>query len=327
MASAFRKNNFAANQNISVKVNPSTGKITVLAEKEVVETLANPRLQVSLEEARRIKPDINIGDVVTVKSREFTYTHRVVEKLGDSLFRLKGDANEEPDPNLIKASNIIGRVILVFPFSHLYTPYGFALTLLVPAGLIIGSKVYLVLQFTKRRNKREAMRWRQKSMRIPMLDTSTLLLALILAASTTRIIGPHFISGSSSYFSDTEWTKRGRLRAGIWEASASVVIEPFTLNLDSEGQWITAYIETEFDENDIRIDSVMLGSSIPADWGEVQGSRLMVKFDRTSVVAYLIDRGYGDGDDVELTVSGRFIDDITFSASDTVSLIHGDDEP
>ena len=270
--------------------------------------------------------DIEIGDILTVKSKEFVYTHRLMEKLEDSVFRLKGDANEDPDPNLVEPSQIIGRVVLVFPFSHLYTPYGFALALLIPAGLIIGSKVYLILQFNKRRNKRESMRWRRKSRSIPMLDTSTLLLALILTASTTRIIAPHFYGGSGSYFSDTERTKRGRLRAGIWEASASVVIEPFTLNLDSQGQWITAYIETEFDENDIRVNSVMLDSFIRADWGEVQGSQLMVKFDRASVVAYLIDRGYVDGDEVELTVSGRFIEDIKFSASDTVSLIHGDDE-
>jgi len=70
----------------------------------------------------------------------------------------------------------------------------------------------------------------------------------------------------------------------------------------------------------------MLDSSIRADWGEVQGSQLMVKFDRASVVAYLIDRGYVDGDELELTISGRFIEDIKFSASTTVSLKHGEDE-
>ena len=275
---------------------------------------------------------IKIGDVVTVRSEEYIYTHRVVEKLEDYLFRLKGDANKDPDPNLVEASQIIGKVFLVFPFSHLYTPYGFASTLLVPASLIIVKKMYTVYQFTRRRNRRETMRWRRKSHL--SLDTSTLLLALILMVSTTRIIAPHFIVGSSSYFSDIEHT-RGIFRAGIWEASASVDIDPDTLNLNSQGQWITAYIETEFDENKIRVDSVMLDSVIPASWGEVQDSQLMVKFDRASVVAYLLDEGYGDGDEVELTVSGRFIDGIKFSvrdgvkfsASDTVSLKHGDDEP
>jgi len=68
LASAFRKNNFAANQNISVKIDPNTGTITVRAQKEVAETVSDSRVQVSLEEARRIKPDIEIGDVIDVEA-------------------------------------------------------------------------------------------------------------------------------------------------------------------------------------------------------------------------------------------------------------------
>ena len=156
---------------------------------------------------------VNVGDVVTVESGEFTYTHRVVEKLEGDRFMLKGDANEDPDPNLVEASQIIGKVVLIFPFSHLYTPYGFAAALLFPAALIIGKQVYTIHQSTKRRNRMETMRWRRKSH--SALDTTTLLLALILMVSTTRIIAPHFISGSSSYFSDTEWAT-GLFSAGIW---------------------------------------------------------------------------------------------------------------
>jgi signal peptidase len=266
---------------------------------------------------------INVGDVVTVESGEFTYTHRVVEKLEGDLFRLKGDANEDPDPNLVEASQVIGKVVLVFPFSHLYTPYGFAFALLVPAALIIGKQVYTIHQSTKRRNRMETMRWRRKSH--SALDTGTLLLALILTVSTTRIIAPHFIGGSSSYFSDTEWAT-GFFRAGIWEVTASVDIDPDTLNLDSQGKWITvyAYIDTEYDEKDIIIKSVMLDGVIQAEWGEVQtDGRLMVKFDRTLLIEYLIREGYGDGDKVTLTVSGEFVDGVRFSGTDTIVVIGG----
>jgi len=37
LVSAYKKDNFAANQNIAVKVDPTTGKIEVWAEKTVVE--------------------------------------------------------------------------------------------------------------------------------------------------------------------------------------------------------------------------------------------------------------------------------------------------
>lgn len=262
---------------------------------------------------------IEIGDVVTVESGEFTYTHRVVEKLEDSLFRLKGDANEEPDQGLIEASQIIGKVVLVFPFSHLYTPYGFALALLAPAALIIGKQVHTVYQFTKRRNKRETMRWRRKSH--SSLDTTTLLLALILTVSTTRVIAPHFIAGSSSYFSDVEWST-GFFQAG-WLVDALVDIKPETLNLDSQGKWVTVYaeIETEYDEEDIDVSTVRL-EGILADWGKVNGSRLIAKFDRTKVIEFL--NGYSDGDEVELTVSGRFNDGVSFSGVDTIVVRRSD---
>ncbi|MDP3880141.1 MAG: NusA N-terminal domain-containing protein, partial [Dehalococcoidales bacterium] len=68
LVSAYRKDNFAANQNISVKINPSSGKVQVWAEKAVVEKPVDSRSEVSLTEARRIKPDAEIGDVVVVEA-------------------------------------------------------------------------------------------------------------------------------------------------------------------------------------------------------------------------------------------------------------------
>jgi len=158
---------------------------------------------------------ISIGDIVTVESGESTYTHRVFEKLEGDRFVLKGDANEDPDPSFVEASQIIGKVVMVFPFSHLYTPYGFVLALLVPAALVIGNQLYIVYQHTKRKNKKETMLWRRKNRNL-VISTSTLLLALILTVSTTRLIAPQFIAGSRSYFSDTERGSDNIFSAGIW---------------------------------------------------------------------------------------------------------------
>ena len=99
-------------------------------------------------------------------------------------------------------------------------------------------------------------------------------------------------------------------------------IEPDVLNLGSQGEWVTVYalIETEYDENDIIIDSVMLDGEIKAEWGEVQeDGRLMVKFDRASVIDHLQD--YEDGALVTLTVSGRFRDGVQFTGEDTIKVM------
>ncbi|TET40032.1 MAG: transcription termination/antitermination protein NusA [Dehalococcoidia bacterium] len=68
LVSAFRKNNFAANQNISVRINPNTGEVTVFAEKTVVETVTDPRRELSLDEAKRIKKGIKLGEAIEVEA-------------------------------------------------------------------------------------------------------------------------------------------------------------------------------------------------------------------------------------------------------------------
>lgn len=68
LVSAYRKNNFTANQNISVKINPTTGGVKVWAEKTVVELPSDSRGELSLDEARRIKPDAQIDDVIEVEA-------------------------------------------------------------------------------------------------------------------------------------------------------------------------------------------------------------------------------------------------------------------
>jgi N utilization substance protein A len=68
LVSAYRKDNFAPNQNISVKINPTTGKVQVWAEKAVVEQPSDRSREISLEEARQIKLDAQVGEVVMVES-------------------------------------------------------------------------------------------------------------------------------------------------------------------------------------------------------------------------------------------------------------------
>ncbi|MFH1382363.1 MAG: transcription termination factor NusA [Chloroflexota bacterium] len=68
LVSAYRKDSFAANQNIAVKISPNTGKVQVWAEKAVVEKPADTRREISLQEARRIKPEVQLGEAVMVEA-------------------------------------------------------------------------------------------------------------------------------------------------------------------------------------------------------------------------------------------------------------------
>jgi N utilization substance protein A len=68
LVSAYKKEDFSANQNIAVKINPNTGKVEVYAEKIVAEKPADIRLEITLAEAKKIKSDAKIGDAVMVES-------------------------------------------------------------------------------------------------------------------------------------------------------------------------------------------------------------------------------------------------------------------
>lgn len=251
---------------------------------------------------------IDVGDILTVKPGGIRYTHRVVEKMEDG-FILQGDANEGPDLVLIEPSQIVGKLVFVFPYSFVKSPYGFILTLWIPAVIIIVKQIDLIIK----RRKREGSQ---------TFDTTTFLLAIILVFSLTRLVAPFFL-GTSAYFSDSE-SASGTFQAGIWHIDATVNIDPDTLNLESQGQWITVYamIDTEY-EGIIDIDTVILDDTVYAEWGEIQlDGCFMVKFDREAVINYLVGMGCEDGDEVTLTVSGSFIDGMQFSGWDTIRVVN-----
>lgn len=63
--------------------------------------------------------DVEVGDVVTVRLDGVGHlTHRVtrvVDREDGRWFELKGDANERPDPTLVPAEAVVGRVTAVVP--------------------------------------------------------------------------------------------------------------------------------------------------------------------------------------------------------------------
>ncbi len=64
LASAFKKDNPASGQNISVTLNPNNGEVSVYALKMVVETVEDEERQITLVDARRIRKDVAVGDEV-----------------------------------------------------------------------------------------------------------------------------------------------------------------------------------------------------------------------------------------------------------------------
>jgi len=68
LVSAYRKDAFAAGQDISAKIDPTTGEVKVYVKKAVVETPTDPLREISLTEAKKINKTTQIGEVVNMES-------------------------------------------------------------------------------------------------------------------------------------------------------------------------------------------------------------------------------------------------------------------
>ncbi|MHA2304366.1 MAG: DUF3466 family protein [Candidatus Hodarchaeales archaeon] len=130
------------------------------------------------------------------------------------------------------------------------------------------------------------------------------------------------IVGMSESVSSTPQVNHATLWSLSGTITATVNIDPDTLNLKSNGNWITAYIElpTDYDVNNIVIDSIRLtidtqdfsvDLEAPISIGDYDNDNipdLMVKFDRTAILHFLgvpdqISE-IGDGILIEFQISG-----------------------
>jgi transcription termination/antitermination protein NusA len=69
MVSAYRRSvNASSAQQVEARIDPETGKVVIFAEKEVVESVQDPRTEASIQEAKRYNPEAEIGSMVVVES-------------------------------------------------------------------------------------------------------------------------------------------------------------------------------------------------------------------------------------------------------------------
>ena len=111
---------------------------------------------------------IEEGDVITYRSprnNEMT-SHRVTAIDNGPVpgFHTKGDANEDTDPYLVPAANIVGRVCFSIPFfgrvtGFIKTPKGLILTLCLPGSIIVAMELVNIWRVVSDRGKRKKYRF------------------------------------------------------------------------------------------------------------------------------------------------------------------------
>jgi len=127
-----------------------------------------------------MNPEINPGDIVVtnylnpeeIKMNDvitFVYpenpdnyvTHRVINityEQGGLGFQTKGDANEDPDVNIVSSSEVVGKIGFVIPYLG-YLPhfakssFGFVILIIIPGSLIIVNEVFSIVKAKKKESK------------------------------------------------------------------------------------------------------------------------------------------------------------------------------
>ena len=89
--------------------------------------------------------EIKEQDIITFRKGKTLITHRIIE-IENNSFKTKGDANEDSDIELVKAGQVVGKVILIFPYlgylgHFIRTLPGFLLFICIPGILIIYSEI------------------------------------------------------------------------------------------------------------------------------------------------------------------------------------------
>lgn len=106
--------------------------------------------------------DVEVGDIIAFQMGESKTLHRVVDKVfdvgffegGSFYFRTKGDANEDPDPWIVRPEQVSGALLLTIPYygrliHFAGTPIGFTLMVVVPAILLIANEIRKILHSRK----------------------------------------------------------------------------------------------------------------------------------------------------------------------------------
>ncbi len=123
----------------------------------------------SLVITRPVEPqEIVVGDIIAFSPKGVTLgengvIHRVIgiEEASPLHFKTKGDANDNPDPFMVPARNLAGRIWFKVHYAGYFigllrTPWGFLFGLVIP-GLIIITMYITSIQRMLRKNREEKL--------------------------------------------------------------------------------------------------------------------------------------------------------------------------
>lgn len=138
----------------------TTGSFSKTYKAYIVESGSmEPNISVGAVVVTKSATDFQKGDIITFtpKNSKETITHRIysIESAdGATVFRTKGDANEESDNWEVSPTQIVGKEMLIIPklgylANFVRTPKGFVALVVIPASILIYEELKTIFKELK----------------------------------------------------------------------------------------------------------------------------------------------------------------------------------
>ena len=122
LTSAYKREGTSTDQDIVVKVNPDDGRVEVYARKTVVESVANPEQEISLDEARKLRISTQIGDIIDIESAAKSAGRIAVQSAKQAIIQRLREAERRTTYGefISREGEIVSGIIQLIEHDHIY---------------------------------------------------------------------------------------------------------------------------------------------------------------------------------------------------------------
>ena len=125
LVSSYRKN-YGTSQNVIVNMNRETGEIKLFASKDVVDEVEDDQLEISLEEAKKIDPSYEVGDVYNLEIHPKNFGRIAAQTAKQVVIQRIKDAERDIvfDEYVEREKEIITGVVQRKAYNNVYVDLG-----------------------------------------------------------------------------------------------------------------------------------------------------------------------------------------------------------
>ncbi|MDD2498410.1 MAG: transcription termination factor NusA [Desulfitobacteriaceae bacterium] len=137
LISAYKKN-FGSSQNVRVEIDRESGEIHVYSRKDIVETVEDPRIEISLEEARKTNPVFEAGDIFETEVTPRTFGRIAAQTAKQVVVQRIREAERSIifDEYINREGDIVTGIVQRFEMKNVYIDLGKTEAILMPSEQI-----------------------------------------------------------------------------------------------------------------------------------------------------------------------------------------------